>query len=119
MDNFFQRCGSCGKKWPTWQEFVLDEDVRLLGFQAATGLADANLIVFEHRCGSSISVLASRLRHLRPTEPEANLPRLYGTEQCNGHCRELENLEACDRSCVNAGDRDIVIQLIRMKRADF
>ncbi|MBZ5498844.1 MAG: hypothetical protein LAP85_20805 [Acidobacteriia bacterium] len=113
----FQQCGSCGQLWNQWPDFILDRGVRLLGFQAIAGLPDANLLVFEHRCGGSVSVLAKRLRHMLPdSEQSANMPSLFGTEMCNQHCRSLENLEACDRPCVNARDRRLILVLLEMKR---
>ena len=112
-----QTCGSCKKRWTDWKHFLLDADVRLLGLQVSPNLAEANLLVFEHRCGSSISVLASRLRHLLPAPPEeSNTQRYYGTEVCREHCSRLEDLEACDQLCVNATDRRLVQLLLSMKR---
>ena len=93
----FKTCGSCKHQWPTWDEFVLDPAVRLLGLQSEITNPDVNLLVFEHDCGSSISILSRRLRHLLP-EPEPDDPpaRLLGTDQSRGHCLRLEDLEACD-----------------------
>jgi hypothetical protein len=113
----FQKCGSCEKQWNRWLEFILDPDVRLIGFQAISDLPDANLLVFEHRCGSSISVFAKRLRHnLSDTEQAIDLPRLFGKEGCNSYCQSLENLEACDRPCANARDRRLILKVLRLKR---
>ena len=112
----FQICGSCKRAWTSWDSFVLDPAVRLLGLQAVFTNRDFNVLVFEHRCGSSISVLAPRLRHLLP-EPEPGDPpaRLLGTEQCRGHCLRLEDLEACDAPCANARDRELILLVQRMK----
>jgi len=112
----FQTCGACKHAWPKWDNFVLDPAVRLLGLQAMVANPDLNVLVFEHRCGSSISVLTRRLRHLLP-EPEPNEPPplLMGTEQCRGHCRSLEDLEACDAPCTNARDRKLILLIRRLK----
>jgi len=116
----FQKCGSCGQPWDQWSDFVLDPDIRLLGFQAISGLPDANLLVFEHCCGSSISILAKRLRHIFPdAEPETELQNLFGTDQCNQFCRFLEHLTACDRPCANARDRRLIQAVLKMKRSDL
>ena len=113
----FQTCASCGSAWPTWESFVLDPAVRLLGLQAVITDPDVNLLVFEHRCGSSISILSRRLRHLLPGPTPANPPvRLLGTEQCRGHCLRLEDLEACDAPCSNARDRELILLVQRMKK---
>lgn len=116
--DLFRTCGACGRCWERWQDFVHDPAVALLGLQVVPGLPDANLVVFQHACGSTVSVLANRLRHLLVDEPATgNLPVLYGTEACNGHCRYLEDLRACDRPCVNARDRRLILTLGEMMKS--
>lgn len=112
----FQTCGACKRTWASWDHFVLDPGVRLLGLQPVTSHPDLNVLVFEHGCGSSVSILTRRLRHLLP-EPGANAPsiRLMGTEECRGHCRRLEDLEACDAPCSSARDRKLIQLILRMK----
>ncbi len=99
----------------TWQEFVFDPALRLLGIQVMEAHPAANLIVFEHGCGSSVSVLASRLRHLLPEPRRFRLPSLFGSEECRQHCREIENLALCDRACANARDRRLALLLSGMR----
>jgi len=114
----FKTCGSCRKSWEHWQDFVLDPGVRLLGFQAIENLPDANLVVFEHKCGSSISLLAKRLRHLLDDHSDRErLPVLLGSDVCRKHCRLIEDLEACDRPCANSRDRRLIQLLLKMRRA--
>lgn len=114
----FQICGSCGRSWNQWAHFILDPGVRLIGFQAIPGLPDANLLVFEHRCGSSISVLVKRLRHLLGNAGAVPaLENLFGTETCHGHCRFIDDLQSCDRPCVNARDRKLILMLLEMKKS--
>jgi hypothetical protein len=104
----FKVCGACRRGWRTWDEFAADPDVRLLGLQAVTTVADASVLVFEHRCGSSISVLTKRLRHLLPPRTGPELPVLRGTEQCARHCFDLADHARCDRPCHNARDRELL-----------
>ncbi|HZT30052.1 MAG TPA: hypothetical protein VFA33_09225 [Bryobacteraceae bacterium] len=114
----FQVCGACKRAWPTWDGFVRDPTVRLLGLQSLAAKPDCNLLVFEHSCGSSISILARRLRHLLPEpEPDVPLPVLYGTDQCRGHCRFLEDLEACVAPCHNVRDRALILLVQCLKTA--
>jgi len=114
-DQPFRECGACGRVWRQWREFILDPGVRLLGLQLAPGMQEANLLVFEHSCGSSISVLASRLRHLVPDDEPDDLRSLYGTEACAEHCRVIENLARCDQACANARDRRLAVMLHEIK----
>lgn len=113
----FRACGSCGQTWRSWEDFVRDPGVRLLGLQAIMSLPDANLLVFEHRCGSSVSVLASRFRKLLPDSQDfSGWSSLRGTDQCSGHCLRLEDLQQCDQPCINARDRRLILRLMEMKR---
>jgi hypothetical protein len=113
----FRTCGSCGQEWRSWEDFVRDPGVRLLGLQAIINLPDANLLVFEHCCGSSVSVLASRFRQFLPDSQDfSGRASLRGTDQCSGHCLRLENLQQCDQPCINARDRRLILRLLEMKR---
>jgi hypothetical protein len=105
----FQRCGSCGHEWPTFETFTLDARVRPIGVQIVPDRPDLNVLVFEHACGSSVSVRASRLRHLLGREEPTVRPSLFGTEVCNGHCRLIENMKSCDQPCANASDRRLLL----------
>ena len=112
----FANCGACYHSWATWGDFVHDPGVRLLGFQGILRHPDSNLLVFEHRCGSTVSVLTSRLHYLLPDHPAAGWPSLRGPIDCPGHCLSLADLEACDRPCHNARDRDLIKLVQQLKR---
>ncbi len=115
-EGLFQVCGSCRFTWPSWDQFVRDPAVRLLGFQAVASNPDINLLIFEHDCGSTVSILSRRLRHLLPAPPpDAPTERLIGTDECRGHCRLLEDLEACNAKCSNARDRQLILLVQRIK----
>ncbi len=114
----FKVCGACRQPWATWEEFVGDPGVRLLGLQALPDVPDASVLVFEHRCGSSISVLTRRLLHLLPLPDaaQAEWPSLRGTAECRRHCFSLEDQAPCDRHCRNARDREL-LTLVKDLRA--
>jgi hypothetical protein len=113
----FRLCGCCQHAWATWHEFVLDPDLRLLGLQVVPGAADANVLVFDHCCGSSISVLVRRVRHLLPDVDDTALPPVeVGLDTCRRHCRDLEAFLACERACPKARDRRIVQAIVRLRQ---
>lgn len=115
----FRTCGSCHFEWPTWRDFLQDVRVRLLGLQAAEQSPDSSLFVFEHRCGTTVSVLAKRLRFLLDDPEEGgDLPSLLGSEECRQHCQSLEDWEVCDRPCVNARDRRLLQLILQAKRGE-
>lgn len=66
------------------------------------------MLIFEHRCGSTVSVLTNRLRHLLPDDSDTDLPSLRGTEECALHCFSLADHTKCDRPCSHRHDRDIL-----------
>lgn len=113
----FRLCGSCLREWLSWHDFVVDPEIRLLGLQAVPNLPDGNLLVFDHACGTSISLPVRRLRrHLPDLAEEALPPAALGLEECRRHCPDLDDLVACERPCVKARDRRIVQLIQRLKR---
>ena len=107
----------CDRTWSGPDELLPDPELRLLGLQVYEKSPDLNLLMFEHRCGSTVSVLARRLRHLVPDGAGAAAGKvLFGSETCLGYCRTLEDLHQCDRPCANARDRRIVQLLLEMRR---
>jgi len=113
----FKTCRSCHIHWADLQQFLHDPGISVLGLQAITSIPDSNLLMFEHRCGSTISVRAKLLRQLLP-EPEEKikLPLQFEKEGCEGHCRSLEDLAACRQPCSNARDRHLLLRLLEIKR---
>ncbi len=113
----FQTCGACRTPWKTWHHFVVDPRVRLLGLQAVPLLPDVNLLIFEHGCGSSVSILTRRLQPLLPDDARARWPSLRDSAECPGHCRSLADIAACDRHCRNAREREL-IRLVERVRSE-
>jgi len=114
----FRFCGACRRHWADATAFLTDSTLAIVGLQVVQHLSEANLIVFEHACGSSVSVRTSRLRFLLP-DPEdgVDLPDRWGTEECRSLCRRLDEWAACDRPCINSRDRELLRVLIRIKTA--
>jgi hypothetical protein len=79
------------------------------------GRPELNLLVFEHACGSSVSVRVTKLYHILGTDSLDGRQYLLGTEFCDEHCRFIEDLMGCDQPCVNARDRDLIQAVMRVK----
>lgn len=113
----FATCGACRRHWATWQEFLDDSEVSLVGLQMAEHVPDANLLVFEHACGSSISVRTARLRFLVVEDDrEPDPPARLGTEACQEVCKRLAEWKTCDRPCVNARARRVLQRILQIKQ---
>jgi hypothetical protein len=104
----FKVCGACRRSWHTWEAFVTDPEVRLLGLQLRASLPEATVLVFEHFCGSSVSILTRRLYHLVPNHPGAKWPSLRDSEDCPRHCPDFSDHGRCVASCRHALDREIL-----------
>jgi hypothetical protein len=83
-----------------------------VGLQFLPTAPEANLLVFEHECGSSISIFARRLRHLLPEAP----PEKRRIRECPGRCLMIKDLEICNAPCSAARDRQLVRLILRAKR---
>ncbi len=112
----FRACGACGQRWLTPERFLDDPRLRVVGLQVAPHAPEANLLVFEHGCGSSVSVLTHRLRSCLADAPRGDaVDDLYDAPECNRLCRRLEEWAACDRPCVNARDRRLLQVILARK----
>ncbi|OQX96043.1 hypothetical protein B6I21_02280 [candidate division KSB1 bacterium 4572_119] len=114
-ENSFKVCGACKYTWRTIDDFINDKAVKVLWLQVIPGHPDANCIIFEHRnCGSTISVLTFKLRHLL-SRKFTYTDDLYGTSECNDFCNTRDTMAACEKECVNAQDRELARLLVTLK----
>ncbi|HDQ00146.1 MAG TPA: hypothetical protein ENN22_13315 [bacterium] len=117
-ETIFKQCGACKHQWQTIDDFIYDKKVKVLWLQVIPNHPEANCIIFEHRgCGSTISVLAKKLRHLLSREFNYS-EDLYGTAECNEHCNTRDIMAACEKPCVNAQDRELARLLVSLKWGD-
>lgn len=118
QNKIFKRCGACKTEWISVDDFIYDKKVTVLWLQVIPGHPEANCIIFEHRgCGSTISVLTIKLRHLLKRDVDFT-EDLYGTEECNEHCNTRDTMAACEKKCVNAQDRELARMLVSLKWGD-
>ena len=111
-------CGRCQKQWTVWREFLVDPEVQLLGLQLVQSMPDRNLLVFDHTCGTSISVLVNQLRPFMPSSEDtggADSAEPVSSEECTRLCVDLEQLVACDRPCPRARDRRLAQAIIDLR----
>jgi len=112
----FSRCGACGRRWLTAGAFLDDAGVRVVGLQVAGHVPDLNLLVFEHACGSSVSVFTSRLRSLCSQAADTAAVDMFQGEKCKELCLRLDEWRPCDNPCINAADRRLLQVVLERKR---
>jgi len=113
----FKVCGSCRHTWRTWEDFVADPEVRLLGLQSSDTVPAATVLVFEHWCGTSVSILTRRLHHLVPDHPAVDWPSLRDSDECPGHCLDTADRAPCNQRCRHSLDRDILALIVAHRMA--
>lgn len=107
----FRRCNMCGQAWASWEAFLHDPQISLIGLQAVPKVPAASVLVFNHaRCGS-ISVRTAKLRPLVGIDDNS----LTEVEACDGCFRDLDDLARCDKPCAIAADRRLALEVRRRK----
>ncbi len=101
----FKQCTVCRQKWPTRQDFIVDQDIRIVGYQVNFKKLKAGLLYFNHSCKNTIALSADLFADLYDgpifTEPKT------GTDECPGYCLNKEELRPCQAECECAYIREI------------
>jgi len=96
----FKTCNLCGAVWHDYEEFVVDPDLRVEGYQACFVEPDLGLILVTHMvdgCRTTLGVRASTLRPLHDG-PELGERRTL-TDCCLKLCVDISRLEECTADC--------------------
>ena len=107
----FKTCSCSKTPWFSRDEFLGDNNIYLVGYQANFGDFVLGLFLFNHlTCQSTIGIPASLFTDLHdgPVFSEC----LAGSEQCPGYCLHSEVLHPCRAECEGAYVREI-LQILR------
>jgi hypothetical protein len=110
----FKSCSLCDWEWSSLAEFASDPDAQPLGLVIHFRDPYASLLLFNHRCGTTLAVRADEFRD--------RLPALGGELRagqagCERRCLRFEDLADCDQPCRNAPLRHLMVELIAAKAA--
>jgi len=107
----FKKCSCCESPWLNRNEFLQDENIVLIGYQANFCHLELGYFLFNHLiCQSTIAIPAGLFKDLH--DGPVFKQRLYGTEICQGFCEDITALEPCENQCECAYVRE-VMQVIR------
>ena len=107
----FKKCTCCESPWFTRDEFLKDENIKLVGYQANFCQLELGYFLFNHlTCESTIAIPAGHFRELYDGPVFAQ--RLHGSEICQGFCEDIDALEPCENQCECAYIREI-LQIIK------
>ena len=106
----FKKCSVCKKVWITRDDFLYDTEVSIVGYQVHFDELTEGLFLFNHSCGSTISLTAGAFRDLY--DGPMFQTRMTGSDDCPGYCLTNSELRPCPVKCECAYVREI-IQLIK------
>lgn len=106
----FKECRVCNRQWKTRDDFLADEEVVLVGYQANWIVLEKGLFLFNHSCHGTLSLEVCEFSDLYdgPIFQE----RKTGSEDCAGYCLHRSELKPCPASCECAYVREI-LQLLK------
>lgn len=109
-------CNLC-KATMSMQEIVHNPDIRPIGMAFADDTVKGAYYFFQHEiptCGTSFVLRVENLKAyiVEPTPSEV----LAGTECCEHHCVNLEDLGECKQSCHNAPFRRFLLKMLSLKK---
>jgi hypothetical protein len=106
----FKQCGKCGQVWQTRAQFLDDQDIELIGYQANFKVLQAGLLYFNHVCKTTLALPADVFADLY--KGPIFEKRQTDSEQCPAYCINQRELRACPVECECAYIRE-VIQIIK------
>ncbi|MEW6520246.1 MAG: hypothetical protein AB1461_12620 [Thermodesulfobacteriota bacterium] len=113
QEQTFKQCPSCRRTWVDYLDFLADPCLQLIGYQALFEKLSDGLFLFNHSCGTTLSIAVEALQHLYdgPVFPE----RVIGSESCPGLCLLKHETGPCPAECEGAHVRSIM-QIIKQWR---
>ncbi len=106
----FKECHVCRCQWQTRDDFIADNDVVLIGYQANFVCLEKGLFLFNHSCQGTMSLGVYEFADLYqgPIFHE----RKTGFKACPNYCLHANLLNPCLAKCECAYVREI-IQLLK------
>jgi hypothetical protein len=106
----FKNCTACRFEWMDRDSFLSDPDLKIIGYQVDFYGDRESLCLFNHNCGTTLSIQESKLGDLYNGPKYKNI--LSNNEECPGHCLDVNNLNPCGLDCKFAYGRELV-QIIK------
>ncbi len=93
----FKKCPSCKKKWSDYEEFLADPYLKLIGYQMFLEDLKEGLFLFNHSCGTTLSLTVQSFEHLY--DGPVYDTRALGGENCPGLCLIKKETASCSEEC--------------------
>ena len=113
VPSLFKVCPTCGHIWQSRNDFIMSDDVNIVGYQSNISDIEKGMFLFNHNVENCGSTIALRVRDFMDlyTGPTFLQPKV-GTGECEKRCLEYSDIERCNANCRHAYIREI-IQFLR------
>ena len=97
-NTMFKICHSCPCQWETREDFLSDPDIEAIGYQVFFENLKLGLFLFNHSCGTTLSIEAKYLLDLYkgPFHPDRKPGK---RKKCPGLCLNENILNPCSDEC--------------------
>ncbi len=102
----FKSCPICSAVWPARDDFLRDPRISIIGYHVDFLDITAGLFLFNHACGTTISLAVSEFTDLY--DGPVFKVRRTGLEDCPGYCLRENALDRCPAKCECAFAREII-----------
>jgi hypothetical protein len=110
----FKECPSCRRTWPGYADFLDDPAIHLIGYQVFFDDQGGGLFLFNHSCGTTLSIDVDSLQPLYNGPLYAKSSGI-GAASCPGLCLVREGNRPCPENCECASVR-VILQRIKQWR---
>lgn len=102
----FQNCNNCQTRWETVYAFMRDPTVELVGYMPTFDELTNGLLLFNHRCGTTLACVVGQFEHLYDG-PRYESNR-HGNDDCPGYCLNKTDFTPCPQKCSCAFVRELL-----------
>ncbi|MEE9554736.1 MAG: hypothetical protein V3W18_10605 [candidate division Zixibacteria bacterium] len=105
----FKTCTGCGFVWNSRNEFILNDNISLVGYQPNFIDIEAGLLLFNHnikKCGTTFALRVGIFTdlYIGPVFDKAKI----GTMECEEKCLDQNNMDQCSAVCKYVYVREIM-----------
>jgi hypothetical protein len=108
--NNFKKCSKCNHTWLNRELFLADNEIEIIGYQVDFKDLTEGLFLFNHVCGTTISIKARVFTDLY--DGPVFKRRMTDSDECAGYCRIRNNVFSCNAKCECSYVRN-VIQIVK------
>ena len=116
MQQMFKQCPACRTTWDDYTDFLADPCLQLIGYQVLFENLSNGLFLFNHSCGTTLSINVEALQHLYDGPVYGQ--RETGKEKCPGLCFIKNETGPCAAQCDCASVRSIMQTIKTWQKED-